>query len=373
MENTRQKNSVLKTVLKMVLAAALVLLIVLGVYVAYFTASFYRLGSITVTPTAGTEEEKLYSYKTYNMISWNIGYAAYSNDYSFFMDGGKYSRAFSESAVKENLEGIKNVVSNAAEFYGSKGKFDIMCFQEVDVSGSRSYDVNEYQSLKDTFATYSSTFVQNYDSPYIAFPIFKPMGKSTSGLATFSSFPIASAAREELSIESGISKYFDLDRCLSVSRLKVSNGRDLVLINLHLTAFSSDGSVADKQVEEMLKICKTEAEIGNYVICAGDFNKDLLGNSSEVFKVEGKYNWAKPFKNELLDGTGMKLIAPKGSGDYDIATCRNPDSPYHAGQFVATVDGFLVSSNVDVTSSVVYNARFRYSDHNPVCLTFKLV
>lgn len=374
MERTKKKQSATCIVIKIVVAVFLVVLMLLGGYVAYFSAAFYRLGDMAVSVQENTSDEKLYlRSKTYNLLSWNIGFAAYSNDYSFFMDGGKYSRAFSAAAVKENLNGIKSTVKSAAEFYGSNDKFDILCFQEVDIDGDRSYHINENESLKREYSTYWSTFVQNYDSPYIVFPIFDPHGKNTSGLSTFSVFPIVSAERKELTIESNYTKYFDLDRCLSISRMKVSNGKELVVINLHLTAFSSDGSVSDKQIEEILSICKNEIAVGNYVICAGDFNKDVLGNSPEVFGVDGdKYNWAKPFKTELLEESGMELFAPKGSEDYDIPTCRNPDSPYHKGQFVVTVDGFLVSSNVEVISASVYNGKFTYSDHNPVCLSFKL-
>lgn len=373
MDRTKKKQNAASIVIKIVVAVFLVVLMLLGGYVAYFSAAFYRLGDMAVSVNENTSDEKLYSYKTYNLLSWNIGFAAYSHDYSFFMDGGKYSRAFSEDAVKENLDGIKSMVKSAASFYGSNDKFDILCFQEVDVDGDRSYHINENESLMREYSTYWSTFVQNYDSPYIAFPIFNPHGKNTSGLSTFSAFPIVSAERKELTIESGYTKYFDLDRCLSISRMKVLNGKELVVINLHLTAFSSDGSVSDKQIEEILSICKDEIAVGNYVICAGDFNKDVLGNSPEVFGVDGdKYNWAKPFKTELLKDSGMKLIAPEGSGDYDVPTCRNPDSPYHKGQFVVTVDGFMVSSNIEVVSSAVYNGKFMFSDHNPVCLSFKL-
>ena len=48
----------------------------------------------------------------------------------------------------------------------------------------------------------------------------------------------------------------------------------------------------------------------------------------------------------------MSLIAPLDEGN-PVPSCRNADGPYHQGQYVLTVDGFLVSDNVTVTSSDV--------------------
>ena len=55
-----------------------------------------------------------------------------------------------------------------------------------------------------------------------------------------------------------------------------------------------------------------------------------------------------------------------------VPSCRNADGPYHQGQYVLTVDGFLVSDNVTVTSSDVVDLGFAYSDHNPVEMRFVL-
>ena len=43
--------------------------------------------------------------------SANVGFGAYSADYSFFMDGGKESRARSRQAVDENMRCTSEVPS----------------------------------------------------------------------------------------------------------------------------------------------------------------------------------------------------------------------------------------------------------------------
>ena len=53
--------------------------------------------------------------------------------------------------------------------------------------------------------------------------------------------------------------------------------------------------------------------------------------------------------------------------------CRNADGPYAAGQsFVLTVDGFLLSDNVEALDCAVTDLAFANSDHNPVILRFRL-
>ena len=58
--------------------------------------------------------------------------------------------------------------------------------------------------------------------------------------------------------------------------------------------------------------------------------------------------------------------------DDPVPSCRNADSAYHEGQYVLTVDGFLVSKNVTVENAAVVDTGFQWSDHNPVIMTFTL-
>ena len=74
---------------------------------------------------------------------------------------------------------------------------------------------------------------------------------------------------------------------------------------------------------------------------------------------------------DLIDETDIRLIAPEGK-DAPVPSVRNADGAYHEGQLVLTVDGFLVSPNVEVTGSEVLDTGFAYSDHNPIIMTVKL-
>ena len=165
-------------------------------------------------------------------------------------------------------------------------------------------------------------------------------------------------------------KLVDLDRCYSVQRLSVGE-RELVLYNLHLSAYTSDGTIAEKQLKMLFADMLAEYEKGNYAIAGGDFNKDILGHSEETFGVSGPdYTWAQPIPPELVP-EGLSIVAPCDEDD-PVPSCRNADRPYGPGSYVVTVDGFIVSANVTVERASVYDTAFRWSDHNPVYLDFIL-
>ena len=127
-----------------------------------------------------------------------------------------------------------------------------------------------------------------------------------------------------------------------------------------------------EQLKLLLSDMQGEYEKGNYCIAGGDFNKDILGDSSKYFGASDKeYTWAQPIPEGTLDGYHVTLTAPLDEAS-PVPSCRNADSAYHEGQYVLTIDGFLVTPNVTVVSSEVINTGFAYSDHNPVSMNFIL-
>ena len=351
----------IKKLLKTILCLFLVVVLVVGGYFAYVFLSFHRIGDMELTPTE-LEAAPISTTTQYKILSYNIGFGAYESDYGFFMDGGTESRAWSKERLTANLEKIRALVEGQ--------NADLTIIQEVDIGSTRSYKLDErtYFELDGK----SRVFAQNYDSPYLFYPILRPHGASKSGILTLSSFPITSSERVELPIESGVVKLLDLDRCYSKSRIPASDGKELVLYNFHLSAYTSDGTIANEQLKLILDDIDAEYAKGNYCIAGGDFNKDILGDSSVYFgKSDIEYTWAQPIPEGTFEGRSARLVAPLDP-DAPVPTCRNADGPYHEGQYVLTIDGFLVTPNVSVVSSQVVDTGFAYSDHNPVSMTFVL-
>ena len=355
----------MKKVLKVLLCIILAIVIIAVGYIAYVFIDYHRIGdNQALAVTAGTTSGKAAAGQTYRIVSWNIGFGAYEDDYGFFMDGGTQSWAWSKERLDANLKKITELLADQ--------KADLYLIQEVDINSTRSYHFDEREYLVKELGDQNYTFAQNYDSPFLMYPITQPHGKSRSGLMTFSRFAISSAVRRELPIETGFTKFLDLDRCYSLSRIPMDNGKELVLYNFHLSAYTSDGKIANEQLKILLADIQEEYKKGNYCIAGGDFNKDILGDSSKYFgKSDIEYTWAQPIPEGTLDGFNVKLTAPINEGA-PVPSCRNADGPYHQGQYVLTIDGFLVTDNIEVKGSDVIDTQFKYSDHNPVYMEFIL-
>ena len=361
-----------KKLLRPLVCVLLAFVILVGGYVAYVFLAYHRVGdqSLSVmhcSRDAVPMEDAVETGAVYRVSSANAGFGAYSADYSFFMDGGRESRARSRQAVDKNMRGIVAFVEDLSP--------DFALFQEVDTDGTRSWHIDETAYLSDAMmgCEFDEVFAQNYDSPYLFYPLIQPHGANQSGIVTLSRHPIASAARRELPGGSGFMKLLDLDRCYSVSRIPTASGKELVLYNLHLSAYTSDGAIATEQLELLCADMLAEYEAGNYCVAGGDFNKDLLGNSPEIFGVAAGENdtWAQPIPEGTIPA-GLTLVAPFDE-TAPTASCRTASEPYSIETtFRLTVDGFLVSDNVEVVDSAVLDAGFLYSDHNPVWMDFKL-
>jgi endonuclease/exonuclease/phosphatase family metal-dependent hydrolase len=354
----------MKKAVRIVLIVLAAILVLVLAYVAYVFIDYHREADREALEIANAQTAEAQVDTPYEMVSYNIGFGAYEADYGFFMDGGTQSWAWSKERLDANLGNIGRVLQEQdADFY---------LVQEVDTDSTRSYHTDEAAVLREALPTMGSVWAIDYDSPFLFYPLTQPHGSSVSGLMTFSPFTIKDSTRYSLPVESGVMKIVDLDRCYSVSHIAVAGGRELALYSTHLSAYSSDGTIAVEQLKILLSDMEQEREKGNYVICGGDFNKDLLGDSTAYFGgAGGDYSWAKPFPTELLDGTDFTLVTPYDE-ENPVPSCRNADGPYNEDQYVLTIDGFLVSDNVSVAAAGVVDTGFAYSDHNPVKMTFTL-
>lgn len=354
-----------KKVLFAFLSLLVVLVLVVAVYLSYVIFSYSRIEDNTVlTPVLTGSASSLETNKNYSAYIHNIGFGAYTDDFTFFMDGGKQSRAESEESVKECV----NKAIEKASAYGS----DFIMLQEVDFDSTRSYHIDQHKMITDAFSNYSSVFAVNYNSAFLMYPLGEPHGASKSGMLTLSAYNVSSALRRSLPVSEGFSKFLDLDRCYSVSRIPVKNGRELVLYNVHMSAYGGSSEIRAAQMNMLFSDMQKEYERGNYCVTGGDFNHDFTGDSN--FTLNGdtvnEYGWAQPFPDYMMPDCIVRCIDYKNPKL--VPTCRNCDVPYVKGNIVFIVDGFLVSENVKVVSVCNIDTGFEFSDHNPVRLEFML-
>ena len=166
-------------------------------YAAYVLLTYHRIPDGKET---GIEKRRDMYRKEDNFAtisSYNIGFGAYTPEFTFFMDGGKQSVAESPESVVACVKGAGEKIMEIAP--------DFALFQEVALDSTRSHHINEYGMLKEFFPAQDTTFAVNYDSAYLMVPPWEPHGKSLSGMAVFSSYPIESAIRSVF-VYSGVTK-----------------------------------------------------------------------------------------------------------------------------------------------------------------------
>lgn len=357
------KKNILKYFLKALLCVFLAIVLVVVGYLGYVLISYSRLDdNLDIETTKTGLDTAVKPGETYTAVIQNLGFGAYTQDFTFFMDGGTESWAKSK-------ESVKNCINNAA-YEAEKHNPDFILFQEVDFDSTRSYHVNQREILEKRFDGYSGAFAVNYHSSFLFYPFTQPHGASNSGILTLSRYNITSSLRRSLPISDSFSKFLDLDRCYSISRVPAENGKELVIFNVHLSAYGGSDEIRTAQMTMLFEDMKNEYGKGNYCVCGGDFNHDFTGDSTQKLNggAEVDFGWAQPFPMELLPDC---IIRCDGYTQL-VPTCRNCDIPYKAGNFTIIVDGFLVTDNIEVVSVENINTEFVYSDHNPVVLEFRL-
>ena len=343
-----------------------ILLAAAALYAGYVFLGSTRIADNQTLTVTGNAEAPAQTGREYTAVSYNVGFGAYTPEFTFFMDGGTQSWAASEESVIQCIQGAAETALSFSP--------DLVLFQEVDTDSTRSYHVDEAAILNDAFsavADYDSVAAVNYHSPFLLYPLHQPHGASNACLLTESAFAISSALRRSLPIATGVKKVLDLDRCYSVARIPVENGRELVVMNAHLSAYGTDAAQGEAQLEMLFADMEAEYAQGNYVLCGGDFNHDFPGNSRELLNpgTEEIYSWCQPLPRDLLP-EGFSLCADYAEGL--VASTRNTNIPYGPDSFTVVLDGFIVSDNVLCQETQVVDTGFLYSDHNPVLMRFTL-
>lgn len=363
---------VMKRVLAVVGVILLVGVLVVGGYVAYLMATYNRISDNQPVEVQNNPSALLKTGETYTAAIYNIGFGAYTPDYTFFLDEGSmadgtetvgvHSVAASKESVLACTDGAISVLKDLDP--------DFVMLQEVDTDSTRSYQVNQKAAVEQAFPDYSSTFAVNFHSAFLAYPLGEPHGTVNAGLLTMGDTQVSDAVRRSYPVDDGFpTKFFDLDRCFLVERLPVEGGHDLVLINSHMSAYDEGGLIRAQQLELLTSVLAQEAAAGNYVIAGGDWNHALCGSLELYESQQNVPPWVATFNESDLPA-GFSVVRPTNLES--TPTCRGADIPYEKGfTYTVTVDGFIVSDNVVATAENI-DTSFLYSDHNPVKLTFSL-
>lgn len=352
----------------------LVVLIVVG-YVLYVVIQYSRIEDNHSLEVVQSSETTL-TNGTYSIVTYNIGFGAYDTDFSFFMDSGEMldgkKVTGTGSRAKNYDTALKNTNGVITDLAGLNADF-VFC-QEVDTSSTRSHKINQVDMLKEAYSSYSSVFASNFHSAYLFYPIFKPHGTVNSGIVTLSKYKIESAVRRSFPVDDSFPwKFFDLDRCFSVSRAAMPDDKELVLINLHMSAYDEGGKIRALQLEMLKTVMAEEYEKGGYIIVGGDFNHDIA-SSVGVFETQMKKpDWVAVMDTENDFPAESGFVFATAENSKTVSTCRSSDLKYVKGiNYEVVIDGFIVSDNIKIVESKNIETGYLYSDHQPVKMTFTL-
>jgi len=349
-----------KSIFKVLFWLIVLSVVVLGFLIAYATFSDYKPPKQEiVAESSGVDLNP--GWPEIDIMIWNIGYCGLSSEMDFFYDGGKMVR----TSRKQVLENLEQVISELKE----NDTLEFILLQEVDVDSKRTYGINVYDSISLNMPAYRSFFGKNYDVFFVPLPPANPMGNVNSGLQTLSkpepsnsvrwSFPGSFAWPKSL---------FMLDRCFLVNRYKMQNGKELLIINTHNSAYDTGGILRTQEMNYLRDFLKSEYDKGNYVLVGGDWNQSPPG-----FKPE--------FEEDVFDDVDFTLIPdgylPEGwQWVYDKATPTNRRlmSSFTRGVTPTTIiDFYLLSPNIEAMFVNTLDKEFRNSDHQPVRLKIKLI
>ena len=350
----------MKAILKVLVTIILALVLLVGGFVGFLALTEYRPKPVMPVQLLNQQNKILSPGEELSITSFNIGYAALDRDTDFFMDGGTMSKGISRERVEENLSKIMGFLTGQDS--------DIYLIQEVDERSTRSYLVTQREHIS-SLDGYSSSFGVNYQVGWVPLPLTEPMGKVLSGILTLSKFEVNETSRHSLPGEySWPTRLAQLDRCLLETRIPLTDGKELVIGHIHLSAFDEGGFIRNQQLAFLEQYGREEYSKGNYVVIGGDWNH-LLSTNPEEFRARHSANW--PFWLQILPANFLEEF--QWAFDENIPSNRTMEAPYNPRTtFVSTIDGFLVSPNIEVVEVRGHNLSFEFSDHNPVTVRLKL-
>jgi len=349
-------------VIKILLSFTALFILIFIVFIVYFTLTDYKPAE-KIEIFDSKVPDTLSIYSIYSVISWNIGYCGLNAQMDFFYDGGK--KVYPEYSVV--LNNLKNIIKQLKDFTENN---DFILLQEVDINSRRSYFINQVSEIQQALnKKMEIMFALNYKVNFVPVPVSKPMGKVESGISILTKYKPLKAYR--ISLPSDYpwpKKLFMLDRCCLIAYIPVNNNRYFVMINTHNSAYD-DGSLRMLQNQKLKNLVLEEYSKGNYVLIGGDWNQ-----IPSDFKPQ--------YLDEIYDSTYYSMSIPDTFPDKEWKVCYDNKIPsnrstaisYVKGKTpVTTIDFFIVSPNIEVINIENINLNFKFSDHNPVKLMFRLL
>lgn len=296
-----------------------------------------------------------------SVLVWNVQFAA-SRVHHFFYDGGQVVHV-PASDVTATLDEIARVVRELDP--------DVVLWQELDRDSNRTGNVDQLQEMlqRTPYACYTST--PYHKVAYVPTPAYEPMGKVDFHLTVFSRYRLISATRHQLALmnEPAWRQWFNLRRALFDVRALMDNGKELALLNTHLSAFSNNDGTLFEQVGQISRHLTALESSGTAWVLGGDFNAIPPGDDPERLSAEERASYGPETPmTKLYDRytpiwtERMVRDAPKAIRTYLPFGATEPDR---------TIDYGFVGRKVALLGAQVHQER-DISDHLPFVIRVSL-
>lgn len=348
---------------KIILLIALCSVVYILFILIYATYHDYQPEEITTVLPDQSATATILPNDTLTLLTWNIGYGGLGAESDFFyadgrifLSGGMMIRP-PEKVVEKNIAGFLQTIKEQPA--------DIYLLQEVDQEAKRSYYNNQYAKIGSLLPEYEMSFGTNLLTAYSPVPLLEPWrtyGYTNSGIATYARFATTQTTRLQLPGKfSWPSRLFLLDRCAMEHRYPIKDGKELIVYNIHNSAYDKDGGIKRQQTDYLKKRWLKEYEAGNYVVVGGDWNQVPPHFAANFFRPKVPVEGTPNINPALMPADWRWIFDPT------MPTVRDTREVYTENEtFVGLIDFFLLSPNIRALKVEGINLNFQYSDHQPV-------
>lgn len=305
-----------------------------------------------------------------SFMIWNIGYGGLGAQSNFFFDNGGFFTDTGKT-VTESKERVEQYIDGICKFV-AQHDVDFWLLQEVDRQSKRSHDIDEYVEIKKRLPTFSGSYAVNFKNGRVPVPLIQPwdvIGHVEAGLTNYSRYQPIDATRCQLPGEyPWPDRIFHLDRCALMQRYQLQNGKQLVVVNTHNSAYDQGGVLKRQQLDYLNNLLLKEYEKGNYVVIGGDWNQGP-NLQSNTFSITEGYQQKIPRAIPTTFLEGWSCVS-----NYSVPTNRELKNTFDKTQSkVQIIDFYYISPNLKVKEIKGIDMEFEFSDHQPVYMEVEFV
>ncbi len=209
------------------------------------------------------------------VMTWNIRFGIGRGPW--FGDACGYKVIYEKDSILANLQRLALRIEEIQP--------DILLLQEVDKGSARSAYVDQVSwILENTYFNYAVSGSQ-WKAQFIP---SDGLGRMDETNAIFSRWPLKDPKRIQLQLRSdqgALEKYFYERCCIVETRAEIPGFRDLIVLNIHASAFAIDNS-RQIQYEEFKNELDRVAAGGDQFVAGGDLNTLPPGSTKTDYCIE---------------------------------------------------------------------------------------